>query len=168
MQGGEMKKIEMDIQCQACNGTGVYSGIGECHDVVVICWKCKGTGKYHYVFPYEEFTGRKDRSGIKRVYLSGYGYKIGTGIINFAKIGEIDMDKEGVSYDEFKNGKMPEHIKTLACPMLADQGACHDIKGFVDGCNKLHGGWIGYIPDCKYRKNVDECWKRFDNKKVTK
>jgi hypothetical protein len=159
-----MKKIEMVIECPSCHGTGIYSGMGESEYTAVVCYKCDGTGKYNYVYRYEDFTGRKIDKGIKRVYLKGYGYKIGLGIINFSGIGKIDMDKEGVSYDEFLNGKMPEHIKKLVCPMLADQGACHDKKGFVDECNKLNGGWLSYIPDCKNKCNFDECWKRFENK----
>jgi len=158
------KKIDMFIQCPSCKGTGIYSGMGESENTGVICYQCNGTGKYHYTYQYEEFTERKIRKDIDRVYLSGYGYKIATGIINFSKVGEIDMDKEGVSYAEFLSGKMPEHIKKLACPMLAAQGACRDIKGFTDICNKLNGGWLSYIPDCKNRCNSDECWKRFEKK----
>ena len=152
----------MMIACPYCGGTGIYSGMGESKNTAVICYQCKGTGKYHYTYQYEEFTERKIKQGIDRVYLNNYGYKIGTGIINFSKVGEIDMDKEGVSYDEFLSGATPKHITKLACPMLVDQGACHNIKGFTDKCNKLNGGWIGYIPDCKHRKNDDECWKRFE------
>lgn len=71
------------------------------------------------------------------------------------------MDKEGVSYDDFLNGKMPNHIKQLGCPMLADQGKCHEINGFTDRCNIINGGWLSYIPDCKC-KNKMECWELFE------
>jgi hypothetical protein len=161
------KKIEMDIVCPSCNGTGVYSGMGESKNTAVICYQCQGTGKYHYVYEYEEFTERKISAGIDRVYLKGYGYKIGTGKINFSKVGEIDMDKEGVSYEEFLSGKMPQHIKKLACPMLADQGACHKIKGFTDVCDKLNGGYLNHIPSCKHTTKSTECWDRFDKKSTT-
>ena len=75
------------------------------------------------------------------------------------------MDKEGVSYQQFLDGKMPKHIKTLECPMLADQGACHEIKGFVDECQKLHGGWIGSITSCNHYRMKSECWERFEKGK---
>lgn len=160
---GKIKKIEMEIECPACKGTGLYSGMGEGKGVAVICHKCNGTGAYMYSYSYKEFAGRKLQKDIKRVYLSGTGYRLGLGKINFSGgIGEIDMDKEGVSYDEFLNDKMPQHIKKLGCPMLTDQGACHDKKGFVDKCNKINGGWIGTITDCKNQPNKEQCWKRFE------
>lgn len=158
-----MPKVELEIQCKSCQGTGVYSGMGESRETAVICQTCSGSGKQQYSFQYEEFTGRKIKDGIKRVYKSGYGYKIGLGKINFDKIGEIDMDKEGVSYEEFLNGKKPGHIKQLGCPMMADQSACHKIKGFTEKCNKLHGSYLSYIPDCNNRKNKLQCWERFEN-----
>jgi len=159
-----MKTIEMTIECPSCEGTGIYSGMGESKDVAVVCYKCEGTGAYKYKYNYNEFNGRKDKENIRRVYLSGYGYKIGLGKILFDGIGEIDMDKEGVSYQEFLDGKSPEHIKTLACPMVADQGACHKIKGFTEKCNELNGGWLNYIPRCRNQDRKNECWERFDEK----
>ena len=156
-----MKKIEMKVECPSCKGTGLYNGMGEAKGVAVICYKCKGTGAFMYSYSYNDFTGRKLREDIKRVYLSGMGYGISLGKINFNGIGEIDMDKEGISYPEFLNGKKPQHIKKLGCPMRADQSACHDINGFVDECNKLNGGWISLITDCKNQHNKEQCWSRF-------
>ncbi len=83
------------------------------------------------------------------------------GKIPFSGIGEIDMDKEGVSYQEFIDGKMPEHIQALSCPMRADQVACHKVDGFVDTCNDLNGGWVTMITDCKKQCDKSECWERF-------
>jgi len=154
-------KIDMMIECPYCAGTGIFSGMGEGENVAVICNKCKGTGQFHYAYDYNEFTGRKIKPGIERVYLDGYGYRIGTGIIKFDRNAEVDMDKEGVSYDEFLSGKMPKHIETLACPMMADQGACHEIKGFVNRCNELSGHYFSRITDCTYQRNKSLCWKRF-------
>jgi len=45
-----MEKIEMDIECPSCNGTGLYCGMGEKEGVAVVCCKCQGSGKYHYVY----------------------------------------------------------------------------------------------------------------------
>ena len=151
----------MKIECPYCKGTGVYVGMGEGNGTAVVCYRCKGSGAYNYSYSYKTFTGRKEKDGVKRVYLNGLGYRLGLGKINFNGIGEIDMDKEGVSYSEFLAGKKPKHIEKLGCPMIADRNACHKIKGFVDECNKFNGGWIGYIPECKYRHNKDKCWERF-------
>lgn len=131
-----MKKIELTIECPDCKGTGVYSGMGEGDGIAVVCYKCKGTGAYKYSYLYNDFTGRKEKEGIKRVYLKGYGYTLGLGKINFSNgIGEIDMDKEGVSYSEFLAGKLPTH--------------------------RLNGGWCSYLPECKNKHNKDQCWERF-------
>jgi hypothetical protein len=164
-----MKKIDMYIECHSCVGTGLYSGMAEGKGAAVVCNRCNGTGRFHYEYSYKEFTGRKELPGIDRVYLSGYGYMIGTGKINFSGVGRVDMDKEGVSYGEFLSGKMPEHIKSLACPMLANQSACYDIKGFIDKCNELSGHYFSRITDCTYQRNKSLCWKRFyDEQKKNK
>lgn len=160
-----MKTIEMEIQCKSCDGTGVYVGMCERGGAAVVCKTCKGTGKQHFKFEYEEFTGLKSRDDVIRVYADSYGYYIAPKDVSFgAAIGKIDLRKEGVSYADFKNGVMPEHIKTLVCPMLADQGACHDIKGFVNMCEKLHGGclWGVSLAKCKNQPNKADCWERFN------
>ena len=158
-----MKKIELKVECPFCKGTGLYQGMGEGKGVAVVCYKCAGTGAFMYSYSYEAFTGRKTKEGVQRVYLSGMGYGLGLGKIKFTDIGEIDMDKEGISYDEFVDGKTPCHIKKLGCPMRADQGVCHDIKGFTGKCNELNGGWLSCITDCKSYRDKDKCWDRFNN-----
>jgi hypothetical protein len=158
-----MKKIEMNIECQACGGTGVYVGMAERKGAAVVCRTCKGTGCYGYSFSYNEFNGRRRKDGVERVYLDGMGYVLGTGKINYSDgIGEIDMDKEGVSYSEFLDGKTPKHIERLGCPVRANQDACHKIKGFIDECERLNGGWIGMISSCRNYPKKAECWKRFE------
>jgi len=157
-----MKKIEMEIECPACNGTWLYQGMGEGEGTAVVCNKCRGTGAFMYSFSYNDFAGRKTKEGVKRIYLSGMGYKLGLGKVDFDGVGEIDMDKEGVSYREFLDGETPQHIKKLACPMRADQSACHKKEGFVDECNKLNGGWISTITKCRKYPEKEQCWKRFN------
>lgn len=158
-----MKKIELEIECPSCQGTGVYVGLGEGEGTAVICNQCNGSGCYSYSYSYNNFTGRKHRFGINRVYLSTYEYKIGLGELNFTDgIGKIDMDKEGVSYEEFfHEDKRPHHITKLACPMIADQNSCHKILGFVDKCEELNNGWIDNIRKCKHYLLKHQCWKRF-------
>lgn len=160
-----MKKIEMEIQCKSCGGTGVYVGMAEREGAAVVCSSCNGTGKCWYAFEYEEFTGRKKKDGVTRVYKSSYEFVIAPKKIRFENLGEIDLSEEGVDYADFLAGSMPGHIKSLVCPMLADQGACHSIEGFVDECGRLdgQGSLIGrFLSSCAYQRNKATCWERFE------
>ncbi len=154
----ERKKIELDIECQACGGTGIYAGMGERDGAGVVCNRCDGTGEYHYTFEYKEFEGIIKRDNVTRVYKSSYGYCFAPKKIDFARIGEIDLTQEGVSYAEFLEGKCPQHIREMACPMLADQSACHSMSGFTDMCNCT--GLL--ITECPQYKDKATCWERFD------
>lgn len=156
-----MSKIELKIVCKSCGGTGIYVGMGERDGAGVICHTCDGTGCQNYTFEYTPFKKRKKREDVKRVFLGGYDYCLRTKPITLNNGIFIDFSKEGVSYKEFLDGKIPKHIKQLACPMRADQSACHKIKGFTDKCSKLNGGWVSYIPDCKC-KDKKACWERFE------
>ncbi len=158
-----MKVINIDIECQTCEGTGLYSGMGEAKGASVICTRCKGTGCQKYHFEYDPFTERKIREDVKRVFITGYGYVVGVKPITLDNGVFVDFSKEGVSYEEFLNGKLPKHIKQMGCPMSADQSACHSIKGFTDKCNDLNGGWVFYIPSCKCKDKL-KCWDRFEIK----
>ena len=160
-----METIRMNIECPSCSGTGLYVGMGEGKGTAVICHKCNGTGAFIYSYSYTIFKSRKVITNVKRVYLSGTGYRLGLGKINFLNgVGEIDMDKEGVSYNEFLNGEKPKHIKKLTCPMYVEQAKCHSIKGFIDECERLNNGYIGNISSCKEYKqqNILYCWDRFE------
>ena len=156
-----MKKIEMEIECPSCKGTGVYVGMAERGGASVVCNTCKGSGKKLYCYSYNDFTGRKITENVKRVYKQSCGYVITPDKMVFDKIGEIDMSVKGVSYQEFIDGKIPDDIEELGCPMITDQGACHDIKGFTNECNNLNGGWVGVLKTCKNQCNKKECWERF-------
>jgi hypothetical protein len=155
------KKIDLKIECKSCGGTGVYRGIAEGNGAAVVCNRCKGTGCENYHFEYKEFTGRKTIKDVERVFITGYGYVVGVKPITLCNGVFVDFSKEGVSYGDFLKGKMPKHIKQMGCPMLADQSACHDIKGFTEICNDINGGWLNYIPGCKC-KNKMKCWERFE------
>lgn len=156
-----MKIIKLKIECQSCGGSGVYQGMAERDGASVVCHTCDGTGCEDYVFKYEPFKKRVIKKGVKRVFLSGYGYCVGVKPITFDNGITVDFSKEGVSYEEFLQGKMPEHIKCMGCPMSADQSACHDIVGFVDECERLHGEYLGLISKCNNQPNKLKCWERF-------
>ena len=153
----------MKVECPFCSGTGLYVGMAERDGAAIICHECNGTGCYEYKYEYTDFETRKIREGVKRVYLTGTGYMITTKDITLKDGTFIEFSKEGVSYEEFIEGKKPKHIESLCCPMSADPGACHGIDGFVDKCNELNDGWINLISSCKIQCNKSECWKRFNS-----
>lgn len=69
------------IECDACGGTGLYSGMCEAAGQAVVCLDCSGTGCKN--ISYEPYTGRKRKRGVKgirfsrgRLIVSGVG---GTG-----------------------------------------------------------------------------------------
>ena len=165
-----MATIKLKIQCKSCGGSGVYQGMGERDGAAVICHTCGGTGCERYEFSYNLFKSRKKTRTVKRVYLSGYGYCIAPKILTLnsypgpghTRGPTIDFTKEGVSYKEFLSGKMPKHIHAMACPMMADQDACHKIEGFTDECNRLNVEYLNHIPSCKWHNSCAACWERFE------
>ncbi len=70
-------RIEFDEQCKPCNGSGLYKGMAERDGYAVVCQNCGGTGKHHFVYEYEEFTGRKDRDDITNVIQCNPGIAVG-------------------------------------------------------------------------------------------
>lgn len=85
-----MKSIK--IECQDCQGTGLYKGFMETDSEAVVCVRCSGTGAQE--LQYREFTGRKRRNGIRKI-------RIGSGTI-------IDQATENswITYEEFER-KVP-------------------------------------------------------------
>lgn len=82
-----MSIVVIEIECQKCRGTGVYSGMAEPEWYAVICYGCQGSGREK--FSYTPFGGRVRRNGIREV-----GY---------------DKNPDGrISYKSFADGKMPE------------------------------------------------------------
>ena len=156
----EMAKKTIKIQCPSCRGTGLYQGMGERGGACVICFDCKGSG--HTTYTYNEFTGRKTFSKCKRVYKGNMGYVISDTDVTTDDGKFFPFSKEGVSYQDWLNGEDPKEMEFLGCPMMADQGACHKIDGFIDRCNSFNGGWISHIPSCKNVCNMAGCWQRFN------
>ena len=147
--------------CSPCSGTGLYQGMCEQAGAFVVCHHCDGTGCVDIT--YEPFEKRKPQPKCKRVYLSSCGYVITDHDIVTEEGVKMPFSKCGISYEEWKDGKKPQHMRFLGCPMYVDQGSCHKRDGFTSECNKLNEGWLNYIPDCKYQPNKDKCWERFDN-----
>lgn len=154
------------IECPHCEGTGLYIGFTERDGAAVICYHCNGTGSTTY--SYKEFTGRKNRNDVTRVFKKSQGYTLkGCGEITYDNGLRVEFDKVGVSYDEWKNGKTPKMIRGLGCPCSSDQSKCNSIKGFIDTCEELNGKYISMFSQCRLYKNCDSCWDRFEQSTKT-
>jgi len=141
-------KIEFDEQCKACNGTGLYKGMGEKDGYAVVCHTCEGTGKHHYVHEYEEFTGKKERNGIKQVVKTNPGIYLG---------GNLDFG--GMSYEDWKQGKPfppKSEMRKHTCPAWWYQSADYDKKPCWKECG------FGSFSACKHFPDKDKCWERWD------
>ncbi len=151
-----MKKIEIDIECQSCDGTGLYQGMGEDKGCAVVCTTCKGTGKYHYVLEYEPFTERKKRTDIKRVFGNTCGFKHGPDDYK-AKDGTLfEFSKGGALYKDWLAGEEPKPLKDLYCPKLWTGQRWNSDK-----CNEhcRPGTSINY---CPMKPQMDKCWEEFE------
>ena len=64
-----MSENTVNVDCNACDGTGLYRGLWEKPNEAVVCVRCGGTGMMKLV--YREFTGRKTRLGVERIRKGG-------------------------------------------------------------------------------------------------
>jgi len=85
----------VEVECEACYATGLYSGFMEAEGEAVICHGCNGTGCA--TLTYTKFTKRRPKRGIKWVRESR-GTFIGTGV------GPVGGR---ITYADFKKGKRP-------------------------------------------------------------
>ena len=150
---------ELKIECPQCRGTGLYKGCCEKDDCAVVCTNCSGKG--YVIYRYNDFTGKKVKEGVTRVFgktcgfvHSSHDYKCEDGKI-------LHFSQYGCSYEEWLNGKEPRPMEELVCPYLYyNKGTGSEP---LDKCRKnLELGMR--ISECKYYKDKAECWKEFNNK----
>lgn len=109
-----MKRI-IEIECQKCNGTGLYVGCTEKNGAAMVCPKCNGTGKVN--FEYNEFTGLKKREDVKRVFQDTLGhYHSSKDEAKLLKRYVLHFSKYGCTYDEWLEGKKPGYMEEIFCP----------------------------------------------------
>lgn len=151
------KKIfKANIECQSCDGTGLYSGMGESRDCAVVCIKCKGTGEYLYTFTYTPFSGRVYRTDIKRVFARTCGIKHDADDYTNEDGNIIEFSKGGASYKHWINGAELKPMKTLYCPkMWTDQ------KWNSETC-KANMRCGNSISACPMHEMMHKCWVEFD------
>jgi len=151
----------IEIECDACKGTGVYVGFAEREGAGVVCNRCNGTGKID--FKYTKFTGRKKRDDVKRVYISGYGYVISTKDVVMQNGRVMNGSEGGCTYEDWWNGTGDpwNPITGLYCPYIwKNTGIGNEpLERCKEGCN------LGSrISNCKFFEQKEECWKEYFDK----
>ena len=149
-------KIEFDEECKSCNGTGLYSGMGESPECAVVCHTCKGTGCHHFIYEYNDFTSRKNKPKIKHVYEVNPGIKVGNSRgYNFNDFG-------GMPYKDWKSG-MPFELgmenRKFTCPAWWYQTADYKKKPEWDECFDSLGSSFS---KCPHFSTKSRCWERWD------
>lgn len=148
---------EIEIQCPSCGGYGVYQGMSERDTCAVECHSCKGTGKT--IYRYEEFTGRKIKADITRIFGNSCGYVHSANDVTTDEGKLIQFSKGGCSYEEWLNGEIPKPVKDLYCPYIWNN------KGYgnepLEDC-KIYLEGFGSISKCKNYDNKLECWAKLE------
>jgi len=145
-------KVELDIECPDCKGTGLYVGFAERDGYAVVCHKCKGSGKFRYVMEYEPFSERKPREGIHTVVQVNPGYQLG------GEKGKLDFG--GMPYSDWASGKdfpAGSEMRRCVCPACWYQNADYDKMPKWEECFGC-----GRFSDCKSFAHKSECWERWD------
>jgi len=154
-----MPKIEYDCECDSCGGTGLYKGFAEGEGSAVVCHDCKGTGKQHIKYEYKNFEGKKDKKGVKRVFLTNCGFGIGEGTTREGQKLVLE-DFGGMPYADWKEGKRfpkKHEMRKFACPAWYYQSADSDKKPDWKECIVC-----GSFSSCKMFTEKDKCWDKWD------
>ena len=152
-----MSRIEIDVQCPACDGTGVYVGLAERHGAGVVCRQCKGTGCYRFTYEYEIFTGRKEHQDVKRVYECNPGFVIGDN----PNMDLTLLDFGGIPYEDFiRHGYFPHgsEDRERTCPKWWTQCAGKEGPDWEECYSSLGRRF----KDCDYFSEKEKCWGKWD------
>ncbi|HME04481.1 MAG TPA: hypothetical protein VKG38_15785 [Solirubrobacteraceae bacterium] len=87
--------LKIEVECESCDGTGLYRGMAEPPGVAVVCLNCDGTGCVKLTF--KSFHGLKKRRDVKTVQRSR-GSFIGTG---------VGPAGRSITYGQFLEGRRP-------------------------------------------------------------
>ena len=149
-----MKRIEFDEKCKICNGTGLYSGMGEDPNCAVVCHTCNGTGCHHFVHEYDDFEGKILSDKIKHVYEVNPGIKVGGGG------GYEFSDFGGMPYSDWIQNKpfIPGmENRRFTCPAWWYQSADYEKKPRWPECIG-----VGSFSGCEQFDHKEKCWDRWD------
>lgn len=151
------KKIRVVCECDSCNGTGLYQGMGERDGFAVVCTGCDGTGKAVHTFSYYKFTKRHRTNKVKQVLETNPGICVGRG-----KDNKLKNAFGGMSYKDWFNDKSfpkKSEMRKYTCPAWWYQSANYNKKPSWESCIAC-----GSFSECKEFKNKEKCWKRWDKK----
>ena len=152
-----MNKIE--IECPTCEGTGLYAGMCEQDGCAVICDNCNGKG--YTTYEYNDFTGKKVKEGVIRVFEKTCGY-VHSGKNCVCDDGRVlHFENYGCSYEEWLNGKEPRPMEELVCPYQYYNNGIGNEP--FERCRENAPG-IGFISDCKLFAQKDKCWEEYNKK----
>lgn len=146
-------KIELDVACEACKATGLYVGIAERDGAAVVCCRCRGTGKRHHVFEYDDFEGRQPCHQVRRVFEINPGVCIGMGN------GHLLEDFGGIPVRDWEQDKpfpAGSENRRFTCPAWWYQTANYKLKPQWQECH-----W-GTFSSCSSFPNKERCWERWD------
>lgn len=152
------KTIQYRAECDSCNATGLYVGMGERDGAAVVCHYCKGSGSRDVTIKYRDFDGRKDRKGVTRVFQVNPGIGIGedqSKRLTLASFG-------GMPYSDWKDGakfERGDEMRKFTCPAWFYQCADSKLKPEWDECNAALGRSFSQCPNFA---NKDACWRQFD------
>lgn len=147
------------IQCPSCKGAGLYQGMAERNGAAVVCHSCKGTGQTTYT--YEDFTGRKVKEGVERVFAGSFGYVHTAENFQSADAGLIRFEEGGCTYQEWLNGAEPKPVKDLYCPYIWNNtGSGNEPCSRCKDGNKLGRR----ISTCTLFNDKAKCWEEYESK----
>lgn len=149
-------EIRVKHECGACSGTGLFVGAAERSGAAVVCARCGGTGWRESVF--QEFTGRKERAGVRRVFETNPGVVIGEG-------GKIKLsDFGGMPLEDWLAGKPFERgmeNRAYSCPRWWTQCVGGPMPEWSE-CNSNLGHSFSR---CPHFRNKAECWALWDRER---
>ncbi len=150
------KRFEVDAECEACKGTGIYVGIAERDGFGVQCHTCKGTGQEHLILEWKDFEGRKDREDVKQVLQVNPGICAGIG-----KDKQFTLESfGGMPYRDWQEGKpFPKgsEMRAFICPAWWYQSADYKRKPDWEECTGC-----GSFSGCQHFNKKHLCWARWD------
>lgn len=151
------KEIRIKHECGSCGGTGLYVGMAERDGAAVVCGRCKGKGWQESVF--QEFTGRKERKGVLRVFEANVGIVIGEGDgIKLSDFGGMPL-ADWISGKRFESGT---ENRAYACPRQWTQCAGGPMPAW-DKCYSCLGRTF---KNCAHFDDKATCWAQWDHERA--